>query len=82
MDKRDIPATLAVYLNDPIVLNKLKSECIANYGYNEYARMLKQANIIANTKPYTFTDFSPQVISRSDDKSSVRQDGHTGHNED
>ena len=36
----------------------------------------------ANIEGYKFVDFGAKVISKNADKSYVRQDGHTGHNED
>ncbi len=84
MDKytKSMIDNLCAAIADPIRFNLLRSELMANIGYTEYMRIWKQAKLQLEAKTYVFTDFSPQVISTNTDKSYVRQDGHTGHNED
>lgn len=75
--------TVALRTDDSATLTSLMSVCMAKYGSANATACYKCAVIAVNAKPYTFTDFSPQVISRSDDKSSVRCEGQSlGHNED
>lgn len=61
--------------------NTIRDYIIAEYGYEYYRTMYRKALSINMTASYTFTDFSPQVISRSAEESSEGCERAT-HNED
>ena len=73
---------IAIRTNDAIGVNSTLASVRAKFGHIEATACYKCAVIAVNAKPYEFTDFTPQVKSKTADKSYVRQDKHTGHNED
>lgn len=76
---------VAIQTNDQNAINSIKRDHIVNRGWSLVGWLALYHNTIdyiINTKPYKFVDFSPQVISRNDDKSSVSKVSKAPHNED
>ena len=57
----------------------VRAKAIAVIGYEDYARIYKQAFNLVNTRDYKFVDFSPKVISRSDDSSTIASEAIKPH---